>query len=59
MGKRNLSFRSVKGPKGITDHFKAVEKWTKKVGFVIYPYYKDSIFTAKFLALCERGTIFQ
>ena len=43
----------------MTDYFKAVEKSAKHVGFAIYSYYKDSIFTAKFLALCERGTIFQ
>ena len=45
-GKGNLSFRSVKSPKGQQMHFVAVKKVQKGSGFVIYSYLKDSAFSA-------------
>ena len=45
-GKGNLSFRSVKSPKGQQMHFMAVKKKRKGSGFVIYSYFKDRAFTA-------------
>ena len=34
--KGNLSFRSVKGPKGLTDHFMDVKETRKLPGLLIY-----------------------
>ena len=42
----NLSFGSVKGPKGLTDDFYGFIKSRKRFSFVIDSYLKDSAFTA-------------
>ena len=42
----NLSFGSVKGPKGLTDKFYGLEKSRKRSIFVIDSYLKDNTFTA-------------
>ena len=45
-GQGNLSFGSVKGPKGLTDEFYGFIKSRKRSIFVIDSYLKDSAFTA-------------
>ena len=45
-GLGNLSFGSVKGPKGLTDEFYGFIKSRKRSIFVIDSYLKDSAFTA-------------
>ena len=45
-GKGNLSFGSVRGPKGLTDEFYGLKKSRKRVIFVTDSYLKDSAFTA-------------
>ena len=42
----NLSFGSVKAPKGLTDEFYGFKKSRKRSVFVIDSYLKDSTFTA-------------
>ena len=44
-GKGNLSFGSVKGPKGLTDEFYGFLKSGKRSIFVIDSYLNDSTFT--------------
>ena len=44
-GKGNLSFGSVRGPKGLTDEFFGFKKSRKRSIFVIDSYLKDSAFT--------------
>ena len=45
-GEGNLSFGSVKGPKGVTDEFYAFIKSRKRSIFVVDSYLKDSAFSA-------------
>ena len=45
-GQGNLSFGSVKGPKGLTDHFYGFIKSRKRFSFAMDSYLKDSAFTA-------------
>ena len=45
-GEGNLSFGSMKGPKGLTDEFYGFVKLRKRSIFVINFYLKDSAFTA-------------
>ena len=60
-GEGNLSFGSMKGPKGLTDEFYGFVKSRKRSIFVIDSYLKDSAFTAvkRDTKVCERGTICQ
>ena len=41
----NLSFGSVKGPKGLTDKFYSFTKWRKRSIFLTDSYLNDSAFT--------------
>ena len=45
-GQGNLSFGSVKEPKGLTDEFYVIIKARKGSIFVVDSYLKDSAFTA-------------
>ena len=44
-GEENLSFRSVRGPKGPTDEFHGFKKSRNRSIFVIDSYLKDSTLT--------------
>ena len=62
-GQGNLSFGSVKGPKGLTDEFYSFIKSRKRSIFVINSYLNDSAFTAvkrdaRFLTRFVKGVTF-
>ena len=57
-GQGNLSFGSVKGPKGLTDEFYGFIKSRKRSIFVIDSYLNDSAFTeVKRVAKFETGYV--